>query len=103
MWVIKSAMAIQCVPRGVHERDEVYRAVDAAIDVLDASGLPYTVGAMETVVEGPLDQLIELAQKAHEAVLEHGGGRAMTYIKLVSAPDLQPADEKLAKFRTKGH
>lgn len=100
---MKSAMAIQCVPHTDRPREEVYRIVDKAIEVLDKSGLNYTVGPMETVVEGPLDTLIELAKAAHQAVLDQGVGRVSTHIKLVSGAELGSSEEKVAKYRAQGH
>ncbi len=99
---MKSAMAIQCLPRGGGSKEETYRVVDEAIAAIDKTGLKYTVCPMETVVEGPLDQLWEAAKAAHEAIIKHGG-KGMTLIKLYSSEDLDPAEEKVAKYRSKGH
>ena len=100
---MKSAMAIQCVPLVERPRNEVYALVDAAIAAIDRSGLSYTVHPMETVVEGPLEQLLKVAEEAHRAVLEAGAGRVMTHIKLISSPELGSSEEKVAKYRAKGH
>jgi len=100
---MKSALAIQCLPQGSSGKAETYRLVDAAIAVLDASGLPYTVGGFETVVEGPLDELWAVAQAMHRAVLDAGGPGTATYLKLFSAPDLGSTEEKTGKYRAKGH
>jgi uncharacterized protein YqgV (UPF0045/DUF77 family) len=100
---MKSALAIQCLPQGLTGKDKTYAAVDRAIAALDASGLPYTVGPFETVVEGPLDQLFAVAQAAHQAVLEGGASGVATYMKLFSMPDLGSSEEKTSKYRAKGH
>jgi len=100
---MKSAMAIQCLPRSGGTKEEIYRLVDEAIAAIDKTGLKYTVCPMETVVEGPLDELFAAAKAAHEAVLNAGAGKVMTYIKLITADDLDPAEEKVAKYRSKGH
>jgi uncharacterized protein YqgV (UPF0045/DUF77 family) len=99
----KSALAIQCIPMGEGEKNEVYSLVDRAIAVIEASGLPFTVGPFETVVEGPLERLVILAGEAHAALLEAGAGRAATYIKLWSGAALGSSEEKVGKFRKKGH
>jgi uncharacterized protein YqgV (UPF0045/DUF77 family) len=96
---MNSALAIQCLPQGIEGKENVYRAVDKAIEAIEASGLPYTVGAFETVVEGPLDQLFALAQAAHLAVLVAGAPGVATYMKLFSAADLGST----AKYRKAGH
>jgi uncharacterized protein YqgV (UPF0045/DUF77 family) len=101
--IVKSALAIQCLPQGVEGKQNVYRAVDKAIEAIEASGLPFTVGPFETVVEGPADRLFALAQAAHLAVLEAGAPGVATYMKLFSAPDLGSSEEKTGKYRAKGH
>lgn len=80
-------------------KDEVYRTVDAAIKVIIDSGLPYQVGPFETTVEGELGQLMELAQRAHEAVLATGVRSVITYMKLASGKELGSSDEKTKKYR----
>ncbi len=100
---MKSAMAIQCLPQGLNGKAEIYKAVDKAIEVIEASALPYTVGPFETVVEGPLEQLLKLAHDAHSAALSSGAEGVATYIKLFSSADLGSSEEKTAKYRAKGH
>lgn len=100
---MKSALAIQCLPQGVEGKQNVYHAVDRAIAAIEASGLPFTVGPFETVVEGPLDRLFALAEAAHRAVLEAGAPGVATYMKLFSAPDLGSSEEKTGKYRARGH
>ena len=101
---MKSALAIQCLPLGAgRKREEVYALVDRAIEVIEASGLPYTVGPMETVVEGPLEKLFEVAQKAHRAILSAGAEGVATYMKLFTGPEMGSSEEKVRKYREKGH
>lgn len=99
---MKSALAIQCLPRVQGTKEETYRLVDGAIAAIEASGLPYTVGPFETVIEGPLDELWAVAQAAHQAVLD-AGASCSTYLKVFSAPDLGTTDEKVGKYRAQGH
>lgn len=100
---VKSAMAIQCLPLVEGGKETTYALVDAAIEAIDASGLPYTVGPFETVVEGPLEELIEVAKRAHRAVLDRGAGKVFTYIKLASGEELGSSEEKIRKYRERGH
>jgi len=74
----KMVMAIQVIPQA----DNVYDVVDRAIEAIEASGLPYEVTPMETVVEGELDELLEVAKRAHRATLEAGADSVITHIKL---------------------
>jgi uncharacterized protein (TIGR00106 family) len=48
--------------------DSVGQYVARAVDVVDRSGLDYQLHAMGTVVEGDLDQLLEVLKRAIEAV-----------------------------------
>ncbi len=100
---IRSALAIQCLPMGIPEREQVWAAVDRAIAALDASGLSYTVGPFETVVEGPLDRLLEAAAAAHKAMLEAGAPTAATYMKVWSGSGIGTSEEKTGKYRAAGH
>ena len=100
---MKSALAIQCLPLVEATNEEVYAMVDGAIAVIEASGLPFTVGPMETVVEGPLSRLLELAGKAHQAILDSGCPRVATYMKLFSGEELGSSEEKTRKYRQRGH
>lgn len=100
---MKSALAIQCLPQASATTQEIHRVVDQAIAVIAASGLPYMVGPMETVIEGPLDELFEVARKAHLAIIAAGSPTVSSYIKVVTAPELSSSEEKVQKYRTQGH
>ena len=53
-------------PLGAGESVSEY--VAKAVDVVDKSGLDYRLHAMGTVVEGSLDQLLDVLKRAIEAV-----------------------------------
>lgn len=73
---------IQVLPRPAGTPDDRYKYVDAAIGVIQASGLKYEVHAMGTIVEGPPEQIWPLLQAVHQATLEAGAERAMSLIKV---------------------
>lgn len=73
---------IQVLPRPVGTPEDRYKYVDAAIAVIQASGLKYEVHAMGTVVEGPPEQIWPLLQAVHQATLEAGAERTMSIIKV---------------------
>lgn len=79
--------------------EDVYAVVDKAIAVIAASGVKYEVGPMETTLEGPLDQLLEVAKAAHLACLEAGAEKVVTLIKIGDGHNGTTIDEKLAKYR----
>lgn len=78
---------------------KVYAVVDKAIEVVQQAGVKYEVGAMETVMEGELDLLLDIVKRAQEACLKAGAAEVMTYIKIHYRPEGVSMDEKLAKYR----
>jgi uncharacterized protein (TIGR00106 family) len=85
--------------------EDVYPVVDRAIEVIAASGVKYEVGPMETVMEGPLDRLLEVAKAAHLACFEAGAKRVVTIIKISDAVGGTTIEDKVGKYRAKplGH
>ncbi len=51
------------------------------LKIVDASGLPYKINPMGTVVEGEWDEIIKLIKKCHMAVMKKGE-RALTTISI---------------------
>ncbi len=80
--------------------EDVYPVVDRAIEVIAASGVKYEVGPMETVMEGPLDKLLDVAKAAHRACFEAGAARVVTIIKIGDAATGTSIEEKVGKYRT---
>lgn len=56
------------VPMGVQEG--VKNLVAEALAIVDASGLPYQLGAMHTTIEGDADQVMDVILRCHRRVLE---------------------------------
>jgi uncharacterized protein (TIGR00106 family) len=42
------------------------------LKIIDASGLPYKVNPMGTVIEGEWDEIMKLIKKCHEALMKTG-------------------------------
>ncbi|MEJ5189844.1 MAG: thiamine-binding protein [Breznakiellaceae bacterium] len=97
-----SALAIQCLPMGITEKDRVYEIVDSVIQEIIASGLSYQVGPFETVIEGPLGEILPLIGRLHRRLLESGIDTGASYIKLWSGRNLGSSAEKTEKY-TKPH
>ncbi len=76
---------IQVIPRPAGTADNRYKHVDAAIAVIQSSGLRYEVHALGTVVEGPPEKIWPLLQAIHQATLEAGAERTLSIIKVSSA------------------
>jgi uncharacterized protein YqgV (UPF0045/DUF77 family) len=75
---------IQVIPRPTGTAEQRYKHVDAAIAVIQASGLPYEVHGLGTVVEGPPEKVWPLLQAVHQATLEAGAERSLSIIKVSS-------------------
>lgn len=56
------------VPMGAGE--SVKELVAEALAIVDASGLPYQLGPMHTVVEGEPDQVMDVILRCHRRILE---------------------------------
>ena len=73
---------IQCLafPPGTPARR--YAHIEAAIELIAASGLPYEVGALGTTIEGEPDDLWPLLRRVHESCLEAGADGLVSVIKV---------------------
>lgn len=92
---------IQVIPRPAGTADDRYKHVDAAIAVIQASGLKYEVHGMGTVVEGPPEKVWPLLQAVHQATLESGAERTLSIIKVSSAAQAggPTVEDLVRKFR----
>ncbi len=92
---------IQVIPRPAGTADDRYKHVDAAIAVIQASGLKYEVHGMGTVIEGPPEKVWTLLQAVHQATLESGSERTLSIIKVSGAaqPGGPTVDDLVRKFR----
>ena len=90
-------VSVQVLPRGV---DDGYAVVDKAIETIQASGLKYEVGPMETTIEGDdLDRMLEVAKAAHLACFKAGATGVMTFIKIGQSLKGSSMEEKTGKYR----
>lgn len=91
-------LGIQIVPKS--KTLDSYTLVDKAIAVIDQSGVTYTVTPFETVMEGPQEKLMAIAQKAQDAVLAAGADEVLVYYRLQIRKDADVTiDEKTGKYQ----
>ena len=88
-------VAVQVLPMV----DDLFPIVDQAIEAIAQSGVKYEVGPMETVMEGSLDKLLEVAKAAHLACFEAGAEKVITIIKIGDQTCGTTIDEKVGKYR----
>jgi uncharacterized protein YqgV (UPF0045/DUF77 family) len=94
---------IQCIANPAGTADNRYRHIEAAIDVIQHSGLKYEVDALGTTIEGEPDVLWPLLRRIHEACLVSGADSAITVIKVAQwreAAQQSTIDSLTGKFRT---
>ncbi len=95
-------MEIECLANPPGTPDDRYRHIEAAIAVIERSGLRYEVEALGTTIEGEPDQLWPLLRAVHEACLEAGADSLVTVVKVAqTSPRLTPStiDSLTGKFR----
>lgn len=92
---------IQVLPRPVGTATDRYKHVDAAIAVIQASGLRYEVHALGTIVEGPPEKVWPLLQAVHDATLAAGAERTLSLFKVSSSAQAggPKVEDLVKKFR----
>ncbi len=88
---------IQVAPSPPGTDEDPHAHVEAAIAVLQASGLRYEVGALGTTVEGDDDLVWATLRAAHEAMLAGGATGGISHIKVASVN--RTMDSLTHKFR----
>jgi uncharacterized protein YqgV (UPF0045/DUF77 family) len=88
---------IQVAPSPPGTEDNPHAHVEAAIEVIAASGLRYEVGALGTTLEGPADQVWSTLRAAHEAMLAAGAQAGLSHLKVASVN--RTMDSLTSKFR----
>ena len=78
---------------------EPFSIVDKAIAAIDASGVKYEVGPLETTMEGDLDTLLEVVKAAHKACFVEGVEHVVTFVKIADAIKGTTIEEKVSKYR----
>ena len=90
-------LSLQVLP--VVDNDTLYAVVDRVIEMIDASGFAYTVGPMETTIEGDLEELLHLVKRAKDVCEEAGVKRMCFVVKIDYSSEGVTIAEKVAKYR----
>ena len=90
-------VSLQIIPV---EADEcIYGVVDKVIEFIEASGVKYEVGPMETTMEGELDILLDIVKKSQEICTREGAKRVVSIVKIDYKLEGVTMDEKIGKYR----
>ena len=90
-------VSLQVLPSVPEEH--LYQVVDKIIELIQQSGVKYVVGPMETTMEGELNQLLGIVEKAQEVCFENGAARVVSMVKIDCKAGGVTIDEKIQKYR----
>jgi uncharacterized protein (TIGR00106 family) len=90
-------VSLQVIPVVPEER--IYPVVDKVIEYIEASGVKYEVGPMETTMEGELDELLDIVKKAQKICIDHGASRVVSIVKIDYKAEGVTMNEKIYKYR----
>jgi uncharacterized protein YqgV (UPF0045/DUF77 family) len=88
---------IQVAPSPPGTPADPHAFVEAAIAVIQASGLRYEVGALGTTLEGDADAVWATLRAAHEAMVTAGATGGISHVKVATVD--RTMDSLTAKFR----
>lgn len=90
-------VSLQILP--VVPEEEIYAVVDKVIELIDQRCDKYVVGPMETTMEGPLDELLDIVKDAQEVCVKYGAKRVVSMVKIDYKPEGVTMDEKTYKYK----
>lgn len=80
-----SLVSIQIIPK-TERYEDVIPYVDGAIAMIEAAGVAYRVGPLETTMEGELPQLFSIIEKMNEKMVELGAVSVISQVKILYTP-----------------
>jgi uncharacterized protein YqgV (UPF0045/DUF77 family) len=90
-------LSIQIIPK-TKNNEEVIPYVDAAIAVIDRSGVKYRVAPLETTMEGELDVLLNIVKEMNDEMIKIGSPSVLSQIKIAFNPTGMSMDKLTAKY-----
>jgi uncharacterized protein YqgV (UPF0045/DUF77 family) len=88
---------IQVAPSPPGTPEDPHAHVEAAIAVIQGSGLRYEVGALGTTLEGDADAVWATLRAAHEAMMAAGATGGISHLKVATVN--RTMDSLTTKFR----
>jgi len=80
-----SLISVQIIPK-TEKYEDVITFVDAAIAIIDASGVKYEVHPLETTMEGELSTLLQIIERMNIKMIELGAINVITQVKILYQP-----------------
>ncbi|CAM3036054.1 thiamine-binding protein [Sporolactobacillus spathodeae] len=78
---------------------DTYALVDKAIETIQQSGVKYEVTALETILEGELDTLLDVVKQTVLATVAAGADEVAAEVKIHYRPQGTSIEEKVGKYR----
>lgn len=95
--IYEASMAIQILPR-LSEKDDNIRVIDKVIENIKSKGLNMVVCPFETVIEGNLNEILDILKEGILIAEKEGAKDILTYIKIAYSPlGVMSIDEKISK------
>lgn len=91
-------VSIQIIPKTPNGED-VIPYVDAAIEVIEQSGVSYRVAPLETTMEGELGNLLSIIEKMNTRMTELGASSVISQVKIYSNPEGASMEKLTEKYR----
>jgi uncharacterized protein YqgV (UPF0045/DUF77 family) len=82
--VVRLIAEIQVAPTPAGTPEDPHAFVEAAVRVIQVSGLHAEVGALGTTLEGEADEVWATLRAAHEAMLAAGATSGISHLKVAS-------------------
>lgn len=93
-----SLVSVQIIPT-VPEGEHVYDFVDAAIALIEKTGLKYEVNALDTTIEGDLHEILPLIEKMNNKMVALGAPKIISQIKILHVPTGIEIETLTGKYR----
>ncbi|MGF2615188.1 thiamine-binding protein [Rossellomorea vietnamensis] len=93
-----SLVSIQIIPKTKNGED-VIPYVDAAISVIEESGVKYEVHPLETTMEGNLADLMKVIENMNKKMIEMGSRNVISQVKILYQPSGISMDQLTVKYR----
>ncbi len=93
-----SLVSIQIIPK-LEDSSASYSYVDAAIAVIQESGVKYEVNPLETTMEGELSELLKIVQTMNEKMISMGAINVISQVKIVYQPTGIKGETLTEKYR----
>lgn len=93
-----TSIAFQVLPK-TSSTKKALQIIDKIINLVKKSGVSYTVGPMETTMEGDLTTLLHIVEQAQYLCIKEGVESVFTIVKILHCPKgVLTIKEKLRKY-----